>query len=80
MIRTQVYLTERERQALRELSRSTGKPMSQLIREAIDSVVRRTGHSGRREVLRSLAGIWRDRDDLPYFREVREEWERGLGR
>lgn len=80
MIRTQVYLSEQDRQALRELSDSTGKPMSELIREAIDLLVRRSGYAGKKAVLRSLAGIWRDRTDLPDFEAVREEWERGQGR
>lgn len=30
-----------------------------------------------REALRNLEGIWEARDDLPDFRELRKEWDRG---
>lgn len=35
MTKTSVYLTERERQRLTQLARSTGRSQSELIREAI---------------------------------------------
>jgi hypothetical protein len=37
MVRTQIYLTAGEQQALRALSRRTGISQSELIRQAIDS-------------------------------------------
>jgi predicted DNA-binding protein len=37
--RTQIYLTDEQRARLRERARATGVPMSQLIRNAIDSML-----------------------------------------
>ncbi|MBO0730297.1 MAG: ribbon-helix-helix protein, CopG family [Acidimicrobiaceae bacterium] len=37
--RTQIYLTDEQRARLRERARATGVPMSQLIRDAIDSML-----------------------------------------
>ena len=41
MLRTQIYLTEKERAALRELARRTGEKQSALIRRAIDDFIER---------------------------------------
>jgi hypothetical protein len=80
MIRTQVYLTEKERRALREMSAATGRPFSELIREAVDLLVRHTGNAGRKALLESCAGMWRDRESVPDPGVLRDEWERGIGR
>ena len=37
--RTQIYLTDEQRARLRERARANGVPMSQLIRDAIDSLL-----------------------------------------
>ena len=37
--RTQIYLTDEQRARLRERARATGVPMSQLIRDAVDSLL-----------------------------------------
>jgi len=39
MVRTQIYLTEAERAALRAIARQTGKKQSELIRQAIDRLI-----------------------------------------
>ena len=41
MVRTQIYLTEREQKALRSMSSLTGKSQSELIREALDTMIGR---------------------------------------
>ena len=41
MLRTQIYLTEEERAALRNMARETGKKQSELIRRAIDDFIDR---------------------------------------
>jgi hypothetical protein len=76
MVRTQVYLTERQRDELAAIARVAGKKQSQLIREAIDRLIDQEGHSRREAVLREAAGIWKDRTDLPDFQAVRVEWDR----
>jgi Arc/MetJ-type ribon-helix-helix transcriptional regulator len=56
MIRTQVQLTDRQLEHLRELSASTGRSISDLIREGVDKVVAGKGGISREErVKRGLA-------------------------
>ena len=76
MIRTQIYLTDRQRAELAAISKALGKKQSELIREAIDHLIDQTGHSWREIVLREAAGIWKDRTDLPDFKAIRTEWDR----
>ena len=76
MIRTQIYLTARQRAELASISKTLGKKQSELIREAVDRLIDQTGHSRREIVLREAAGLWKDRTDLPDFKEIRTEWDR----
>lgn len=78
MRRTQIYLTEEEREALRALSEREGRPMSEIIREAVDRYIARRSASTREEALRKARGMWRDRDDLPEIDRLRREFERDL--
>ena len=77
MIRTQIYLTEEERTALGVLSTATGKPQSELIRNAVDNMVGQFSKARRNAVLDNAAGLWKDRDDLPDFDALRTQWDRG---
>lgn len=76
MIRTQIYLTDRQREELAAISKAFGKKQSELIREAIDRLIDQVGNSRREVVLRESAGIWKDRKDLPDFKALRKEWDR----
>lgn len=76
MIRTQIYLTEQQRNELATIAKSFGKKQSELIREAIDRLIEQTGKNHRELVLREVAGIWKDRTDLPDFKSIRAEWDR----
>lgn len=76
MIRTQIYLTERQRNELAAIARVLGKKQSELIRDAIDLLIDQSGHSRRESVLQEAAGIWKDRSDLPDFNNLRSEWDR----
>jgi hypothetical protein len=76
MVRTQIYLTERQRDELAAIAKMAGKKQSELIREAIDRLIDQTGCGRREAVLREVAGIWRDRTDLPDFKAMRAEWDR----
>jgi len=77
MVRTQVYLTEREREELAALSEVTGKKQSELIRQAVDDLIEQSAAKRRDAVLQRAAGMWKDRDDLPDFTAVRADWDRG---
>ena len=76
MVRTQIYLTEHQREELATMAKSSGKKQSELIREAIDRLINQSGSSHRELVLRETAGIWKDRMDLPDFKSIRADWDR----
>ena len=76
MVRTQIYLTERQRDELAAIAKSAGKKQSELIREAVDHLIDQSGRSRREAVLRAAAGVWKDRTDLPDFKSMRAEWDR----
>jgi len=76
MVRTQIYLTERQRNELAALAKAAGKKQSELIREAIDRLIAQADRGRREAILREAAGIWKDRNDLPDFEASRSEWDR----
>ena len=76
MVRTQIYLTERQRNELAAIAKSVGKKQSELIREAVDWLIERSARFRREAVLHEAAGIWKDRKDLPDFKAMRAEWDR----
>ena len=76
MVRTQIYLTEHQRDELAAIAKSVGKKQSEIIREAIDQLIYQAGSSRRDLALRQAAGIWKDRKDLPDFKKIRAEWDR----
>jgi len=76
MIRTQIYLTDRQRSELAVIAKNLGKKQSEIIREAVDRLIDQAGHSRREMVLREAAGIWKDRTDLSDFSVIRDEWDR----
>ncbi len=76
MVRTQIYLTERQRIELAAISKTLGKKQSELIREAVDRLIDQAGHRRREAVLCEAAGIWKNRTDLPDFTKIRGEWDR----
>ena len=76
MFRTQIYLTEQERAALRNIARQTGNKQSELIRRAIDDFIERFQPRERLASLAQARGMWRERDDLPDFQALRRELDR----
>lgn len=76
MIRTQIYLTDRQRAELLAISKTLGKKQSELIREAVDQLIDQSGHGRRKTILQESAGLWKDRADLPDFKTLRSEWDR----
>ncbi len=64
MIRTQIYLTEREHQGISDLARSTRKTHSELIRVAIDEFLTRKTPGDKLTKIRAAKGIWKDRSDM----------------
>lgn len=80
MVRTQIYLTEAERTALKAIARQTGQKQSELIRQAIDRLIEGFQPGERRARLQMARGMWRERDDLPDFKSLRRELDRLSGR
>ena len=76
MVRTQIYLTKRQRKELNAIAKTAGKKQSELIREAVDRLIDELRWGRRETVLREAAGIWKDRKDLPDFRGMRAGWDR----
>jgi len=64
MQRTQIYLSERETEALDRAAKATGLTRSHLIREAIaERYLRRADADAVGQALRESAGAWRDREE-----------------
>jgi hypothetical protein len=79
MQRTQIYLSDDERQGLQVLAQQSGRSQSHLIREAIDSFLALHQPRSRLQSLRQARGLWHQRIDLPDWRSLRQELDRGGG-
>ena len=80
MERTQIYLTDKEKEAVRSIARRLGTTQSAVIRTAIDRFIDRDGTGNKLDLLRSGRGLCSDRQDLPDFEVVRRELDRTDGR
>lgn len=76
MQRTQIYLSEEERQGLQALALRSGRSQSALIREAIDALLAQHQPQGRLARLRQARGLWAERRDLPDWQALRQELDR----
>jgi hypothetical protein len=76
MQRTQIYLTQKERKALKALATRLGRSQSALIRDAVDRYIERYQEGNRVDLLRRARGLWANRPDLPDFDQVRRELDR----
>ena len=71
--RTQIYLTAQQRQRLDEIRRRDGCSLEEVVREAIDQDLERSGER-MEEALEATYGTMPELD-VP----SRDEWERGYG-
>jgi len=80
MFRTQVYLTEAEREGLQSLASQQGASQSELIRKAIDLYIDQHQRTDWKEKLLSLAGCLADKTDWADYEAIRREGDRELNR
>jgi hypothetical protein len=78
MVRTQIYLDERQKSALEKLCVERGASVSELIRQAVDLFIAKAS-TDFDEALDLSFGIWRRRGKLgessEYVRKIRSEWD-----
>lgn len=76
MVRTQIYLTEEEQVSLQTLAVASGRSQSEIIRQAVDEFVTKSTGDHRLQMIRKARGIWKNREDTPDIRALREGWRR----
>ena len=73
---TQLNLTDSESEAIQALSLTQGKTEEELLHEAIEQFLSGHQSESRLALLRQARGLWKEREDLPDFAGLREEWDR----
>jgi len=76
MVRTQIYLTQKEKDGLASAASAQGVSQSDLIRRAIDDLLARTGAKDKGRIIREIAGLWAGRNDIPDIRDMRTGWRK----
>jgi hypothetical protein len=71
--RTQIYLTLRQRRTLDEIRRRDGRSLAEVVREAVDQYLERSGES----MHAALDATYGTMPDLEV--PSRDEWDRGYG-
>ena len=75
MIRTQIYLTNEEREGISTLAKSSGKKQSEIIRDAIDAFLSKVKPENKLQKLRKAKGLWKKRLDID-IRGIRKTLDR----
>ena len=73
---TELNLTDQERSVLQEIARRTSKTESDLICEAVRRLIDEFRIESRQMLLRKAKGMWKDRNDITTFEDLRRERER----
>ncbi len=73
MQRTQIYLTDQEQNAIRQISIRSGISQSALIRKAIDQYIDQNLPGANADKRMSTFGLWQDHGNLPSLDELRGE-------
>jgi metal-responsive CopG/Arc/MetJ family transcriptional regulator len=73
MQRTQIYLTDEEQSAIRQISIRSGTSQSALIRKAIDQFIAQNNTGANVSKRMNAFGIWQDHENLPSLEELRSE-------
>ncbi|WP_411728630.1 CopG family transcriptional regulator [Methyloglobulus sp.] len=73
MQRTQIYLTDEEQVAIRQISIRSGTSQSALIRKAIDQYIAQNTPSTNANKRMNVFGLWQDHENLPNLDVLRAE-------
>ena len=73
MQRTQIYLTDEEQAAIRQISVRTGASQSALIRTAIDQFISQKNQTQNPAKRMAAFGIWHGNESLPSLELLRGE-------
>ena len=76
MIKTEIELTEQQNTALQTLASQLGTQPIELIGQAINNLLTNWDQETRLQKMRVARGIWKNREDLPNFEELRHSWQR----
>jgi hypothetical protein len=76
MHETKIALTTEEQHFLHLMACQTGKTEQELIKEAVNKLISQFDTETLRPNLMAAGGIWKDREDLPDWRELRRSAER----
>ncbi len=80
MKRTQIYLSDEQKDSLKKLSRQKSRPMAELVREAVENYIIENTKS-ELDRLKESEGIWSDRQDIndsaEYVNDMRKSWRNG---
>ncbi|MEO7673573.1 MAG: CopG family transcriptional regulator [Pyrinomonadaceae bacterium] len=77
MTTAQIVLTDLQMDALHKLSAKTGRAEDELLQEAVNKLISEADVDKQNwlQSLRKAKGIWKDRDDLPDFQQLRKEFD-----
>lgn len=81
MPQTTVNLSPENSQKLEVFASRTGKSQDDLVNEAVEQLELPASTSpidDWKAAIMQAAGMWKDRDDLPDFEEIRRSWDRDL--
>ena len=73
MTRMLISLEENDRRWLEQKALEIGRPMSEVVRQAIRQA-QESEQKPMKELLASTQGLWRKGDGLRYQRRVRKDW------
>ncbi|MBO6574375.1 MAG: ribbon-helix-helix protein, CopG family [Rhodothermales bacterium] len=73
MIRKQIYVTKEQDQLLSRRAAQLGVTQSEVIRLALEGALGPKGYEARAHVLNEVAGVWKNRKDLPDWDSLRAE-------
>ena len=79
MVRTQVYLSKEQEQALKSLALTSGTRQSELIREAVDLLLSEKNVMPHhwKQALHDMKGMWsNDKNAEQRMQAIREEFDR----